>query len=403
MTAWAHEIASKDIAVTKKEEKKSEASSFTSLGRFSALVSVYKWFPGLKLQHLAAAVLVMVGLIWGGFEIRSRMTHVYEYDARITGNLITISSRVPGWITEIPVREGQIIGVGDVLTVIDKQESKLLVRQLGSEVKATDASLDRLHARRDLVAKQSESQYQTAVSSLNGAKSVVQALKVHREVARTELQRTKTLFKKKVIPRIQLEQAMTRAQQVNVEYQKALASLQSLEARLDEAAANLNRVQVLDEEGEVLRQRIEQLGAKLERQKIDLTDRTIKSKIRGVVDKIFVDVGEYVTPAQRLAIIHDPDKIWVEANIKETEVRKLRIGQSVDISVDAFPDLEITGRVEAIGNSTTSEFALLPTPNPSGNFTKITQRLPVRIKVEQEEGLLRPGMMVEVNIDIRDQ
>ena len=122
-----------------------------------------------------------------------------------------------------------------------------------------------------------------------------------------------------------------------------------------------------------------------------------------MVDKIFVDVGEYVTPAQRLAIIHDPDKIWVEANIKETEVRKLRIGQSVDISVDAFPDLEITGRVEAIGNSTTSEFALLPTPNPSGNFTKITQRLPVRIKVEQEEGLLRPGMMVEVNIDIRDQ
>ena len=94
---------------------------------------------------------------------------------------------------------------------------------------------------------------------------------------------------------------------------------------------------------------------------------------------------------------------FIEANIKETEVRKLRIGQSVDISVDAFPDLEIVGRVEAIGNSTTSEFALLPTPNPSGNFTKITQRLPVRIKVEQEKGLLRPGMMVEVNIDIRDQ
>ncbi len=185
MTGLAYEIASKDIEVTKKEEKKSQASSFTSLGRFSTLVSVHKWLPSLKPQHLAAAVLVMLGLIWGGFEIHSRMTHVYEYDARITGNLITISSRVPGWITEIPVREGQIIGVGDVLTVIDKQESELLVRQLGSEVKATDASLNRLHARRDLVAKQSESQYQTAVSSLNGAKSVVQALKVHREVARS--------------------------------------------------------------------------------------------------------------------------------------------------------------------------------------------------------------------------
>jgi len=165
----------------------------------------------------------------------------------------------------------------------------------------------------------------------------------------------------------------------------------------------LNRVQVLDEEGQVLRQRVEQLRAKFERQKIDLRDRTIKSRIEGVVDKVFVDVGEYVTPAQRLAIIHDPKTIWVEANIKETDVRKLKIGQSVEISVDAFPDLDITGTVDAIGNSTTSEFALLPTPNPSGNFTKITQRLPVRIKVDQEEGLLRPGMMVEVNIDIRER
>ena len=81
----------------------------------------------------------------------------------------------------------------------------------------------------------------------------------------------------------------------------------------------------------------------------------------------------------------------------------LKIGQSVEISVDAFPDLDITGTLDAIGNSTTSEFALLPTPNPSGNFTKITQRLPVRIKVDQKEDLLRPGMMVEVNIDIRDR
>lgn len=389
--------------MSKKQVEKSKTNALVGLRIFSRLVKVSQHLFALKLQHLAAAVLVIVGVVWGGFEIRSRMTHVYEYDARITGNLITVSSRVPGWITEIAVREGQAIKVGNVLTVIDKQESELLVRQLEAEVKATDASLNRLHARRDLVEKQSESQYQTAVSFLNGAKSVVEALKIHREVARTELKRTQILYKKKVIPRIQLEQAMTRAQQVNVEYQKALAGLQSSEARLDEAAANLNRVQVLDEEGQVLRQRIEQLGAKLERQKIDLTDRTIKSKINGVVDKIFVDVGEYVTPAQRLAIIHDPNSIWVEANIKETEVRKLKIGQSVDISVDAFPDLDIRGTVEAIGNSTTSEFALLPTPNPSGNFTKITQRLPVRIKVQQTKGLLRPGMMVEVNIDIRDR
>lgn len=357
----------------------------------------------MKLQHLAAAVLVIVGLVWGTFEIRERMTHVYEYDARISGNLITISSRVPGWITKISVTEGQKIAVGDVLAVLDQNESQLLVKQLEAEMKGTVASLKRLHAQRDLVAKQSESQYQTGVSTLKGTDSVVEALKIHREVAQNELKRTQLLYKKKVIPRIQLEQAMTRAQQVNVEYHKSVAQQQSAEARLDEAAANLNRVQVLDEQGQVLRQRVEQLRAKLERQKMDFVDRTIKAKINGVVDKIFIEEGEYVTPAQRLAIIHDPSTIWIEANVKETEIRKLKIGQPVKVYVDAFPELKIEGTVDAIGNSTTSEYALLPTPNPSGNFTKITQRLPVRINVQQSKGMLRPGMMVEVNIDIRER
>ncbi len=124
----------------------------------------------LKPQHSAAVILVVLAVFWGALEIRSRITHVYEYDARISGNLITISSRVPGWITKIPVLEGETIKVGDTLVVLDREESKLLVQQLEAEVNATAASIKRLHARRDLVAKQSESQYQTAVSSLKGAK-----------------------------------------------------------------------------------------------------------------------------------------------------------------------------------------------------------------------------------------
>jgi membrane fusion protein, multidrug efflux system len=167
------------------------------------------------------------------------------------------------------------------------------------------------------------------------------------------------------------------------------------------------------------------LRAQLARQKLDLADRNIRTPVKGVIDKTFVDMGEYVTPGQRLVLMHDPETIWVEANVKETEVRKLRIGQRVEVAVDAYPGEgiidrtlglfgfdsqdngdthpEFIGHVIAIGNSTTAEFALLPSPNPSGNFTKITQRLPVRIAVEQKDRKLRPGMMVEINIDIRDK
>jgi len=99
--------------------------------------------------------------------------------------------------------------------------------------------------------------------------------------------------------------------------------------------------------------------------------------------------------------VHDPKKIWITANVKETDIRKVKLGQTTTVTVDAYPDREFKGRVIAIGNAATSEFALLPTPNPSGNFTKITQRLRVRVAIDQDQKLLRPGMMVEVFIDVR--
>ncbi len=113
---------------------------------------------------------------------------------------------------------------------------------------------------------------------------------------------------------------------------------------------------------------------------------------------MFVDVGEYVTPGQRLVLVHDPKRVWVEANIKETNIRSLSVGQSVDIKVDAYPGEEFKGTVQIVGSAATSQFALLPSPNPSGNFTKITQRLPIRIAIDNPEEKLRPGMMVEVKI-----
>src|SRR5690606_4151307 len=138
-------------------------------------------------------------------------------------------------------------------------------------------------------------------------------------------------------------------------------------------------------------------------QKIDLEDRTIRSPINGIVDRTFVEAGEYVSAGQRIALVHDPERLWVEANVKETQIRRLKPGQPVEVTVDAYPGRTFIGRVERIGSSTTSNFALLPTPNPSGNFTKITQRVPVRIAIEQTDAVLSPGMMVEVNIDVRDR
>ena len=162
------------------------------------------------------------------------------------------------------------------------------------------------------------------------------------------------------------------------------------------------RLHVLDREMDKLGHREAELRGRIEQQRLDIADRTIRSPIDGVVDRIFAQIGEYVRPGQRLALVHDPKRLWVEANIRETRIRKLVVGQLVEISVDAYPEETFRGRVQTIGSATTGSFALLPNPNPSGNFTKIAQRLPVRIAFEQTRERLAPGMMVEVLIDVRD-
>jgi membrane fusion protein (multidrug efflux system) len=122
----------------------------------------------------------------------------------------------------------------------------------------------------------------------------------------------------------------------------------------------------------------------------------------GVIDQTFVDAGEFVTPGARILMYHNPRNVWVDANVKETEFRKLAVGAQATVKVDAYPGRKFKARVQRIGGAATSQFALLPNPNPSGNFTKVTQRLPVRLVLEGSNGFLRPGMMVEVNIDAVD-
>ena len=371
-------------------------------------------------------VIAVLGLsgYFGALEIVARFTHVSEYDARIGGSLIKVSSRVAGWVDRVRVTEGDEANKGQIIVEIDPRESKLLVDQLQARILGVEADRQRFIAEKKLVDIQTSSRYKTQHAQLGTAEAELEALKPQLQLAQVEFQRSKSLFDKKIIARNQYDESVAREQQLSGEHRTAVAAVQAARNKLAEAQAERAQLDVLDSEIAKLQFQESELRAQLARQKLDLEDRNIRAPVTGVIDKTFVDIGEYVTPGQRLVLMHDPQAIWVEANIKETDVRKLRIGQRVDVAVDAYPgagmldpilrlfgvdspgnddiDPHFVGHVIAIGNSTTAEFALLPSPNPSGNFTKITQRLPVRIAIDQKDRKLRPGMMVEIDIDIRD-
>ncbi|MFT5449416.1 MAG: membrane fusion protein (multidrug efflux system) [Gammaproteobacteria bacterium] len=358
---------------------------------------------GAWLQRLIILLLIIVGGSFAALEVRERMIFVDETDARMVGELITISSRVSGWLGKVSVRAGDTIKVGQVLARVDARESRLLVRELNSRAEGADAERRRMLAERDLIDLQTRSRLETQQSTASAAQATVAALDAQLELANSELVRSESLFTKRVIAKQQLDQARANAARIAGEHRAAVAEYQEAIARLQEARADQSRLKVIDEELEMLTHRRDGLMAKLAQQQLDLEDRIIRSTIDGVVDKTFVEPGEFVRQGQRLMVVHDPGTIWVEVNIKETQIARLRPGDLVQVTVDAYPDAKLGGRVESIGTSTTATYALLPNPNPSGNFTKVTQRLPVRITLDKADRRLHPGMMVEVRIDVGER
>ena len=353
---------------------------------------------GRVVSILFIILLIVGALLWGGFQLFGRLNYVYEYDARVGGKLIIVSSRVSGWVTKRAVEQGSEIKKGQLLVQIDSRESTLKVQHYDVKLQGVKAKIDRLAAERAMVERQTNSRHETQESEFQAAEAATQALKARRKLAMADFERSQSLLERKIIPRQIYDKDNMELQRLEGEVAEALAKQKAASAKLEEVEADRERLKVLDQQLSILKSQKNEYFVLKEQQHLDLRDRTILSIIDGVVDETFVEKGEYVNPGQRLILIHDPLDIWVDANIKETQIRRVKRGQTVLISVDAYPDKEFKGTVKAVGNTTTGKFALLPNPNPSGNFTKITQRIPVRIAVEQQKTVLRPGMLVEVKI-----
>jgi membrane fusion protein (multidrug efflux system) len=347
------------------------------------------------------AAVVLLGVAYGAYETYLRFTHIYEYDARATADIVTISSRADGWIVDMPALEGAHVGQGDVVVNIDDRASKLKVDGFKAQIEGIRTERSRLKAERSYTREQVETAIRTRTSGVAVREKAREALQSDLDFAKIELDRTKKLYATKVANERQLQTAQTAVNKLEFQILQLEAEYQQAEGSLDEAKAGQQRLTVIDAQIEALTHQVANLAAQMHQQQVDVEDRTIKSPIPAVIDRTFVLPGEYVASGQRILMLHNPGEVWVEANIKETQVGEVKLGQPVHVTVDAYPGLAFNGKVTRIGSATTARFALLPTPNPSGNFTKITQRVPVKIDIANPPKPLTPGMMVEVEIDVR--
>jgi membrane fusion protein (multidrug efflux system) len=366
---------------------------------FSRLARATLSGRGKRWLLVAAALLLIT---WGADWIYYRWTHVYLDDARIDGEVITISSRVSGWITELPVIEGDRVKKGQLLARIDGRDMVLQREVLVARLKALENQGAATQAQTGQVDQETLGKYESETNRLAAAQAEVASLAVQVKQALDDFQRAKELAEAKWLAPQAMERARTTYEQVRENHRKAQSEVAAARGMLSSAGGSRRQLQVMAQQLLVLQHQADEIRAEIRRRDVDIADRTITGPADGLVVMTFARQGEHVSPGQRILMFHDPDEIWVEANVRETEVRMLKPGMKAEIRVDAYPGKVFAGEVFRIGQTATSKFALLPDPNPSGNFTRITQRLPVRIRLAEKGAPLRPGMMVEVSIGVRN-
>lgn len=360
-----------------------------------------------KLALLVAVVALC--LVWGGMAILHRLSHVSAQDARVMANQVTVSSRLSGWVTDFSILEGDRLERGDTVAKLYSEPDEQKLATLQASVEAMQARLDHQEARLALANRQFQGGLNIANQQLAASKAAEQAAQARLEQARSDYSRSDELLKQHSVSQQQRDRDYYTLEAAQAEAHQASQEVAVNQAQADNAHLGfLNGVQaplpnpeVLRFQRDVARKELAQAKAKLNQERLRIADLQVPSPSAGVVNKTLIDQGEYVGAGQPILMMHDPDKLWVEARIKETDISELRLDQPVAIAVDAFPDETFSGHITNIGRAATSQFALLPDPNPSGNFTKITQRLPVRIAFDKGPiDLIGPGMMVNVDIDV---
>jgi membrane fusion protein (multidrug efflux system) len=410
------------------------------------------------LPSIVLGIGVIIGLRYGISYWLYSMKHVVTDDARIKGRMVSVAPEVSGVIKVLHVDEGSEVKVGDILLEMQDSSYRLQLQEAQAQAEMAERRLleakkeYELHikqaegqiarAEAEIAAKQSElaeertalvleqeqmrNQIAEAEAAFKQVKSAETEIEGKLRVAMSNWERVRALFADGIVSTENRDQAQEELAQAQARLAAAREHVVQQQARLDtvltsqkriqlrqrkvetlqaevaKARANLRLAQTEHERGSVreeqvriLEARLKEAMAKAERAQIDLNDTVLRSPIAGVISRKRIEEGQLVQRGQPVLVINDPKDIWVLANIKESYIREVLVGNPVDIRVDAYPDRSFQGTVETVGAAAISEFSLFP---PTGSFTKVEQRIPVRITVPNSDGLLKPGMMVVVGI-----
>jgi membrane fusion protein, multidrug efflux system len=392
--------------------------------------------PHAKFLILGAALVLLgiVAVVWHYYSIRESTD-----DAQIDGHIAPISARVGGTVIAVEVKDNQYVEAGTVLVRIDPKDYQVAVEAAKADLANAQAAALAAQTGVPISATTTGSQISTSEAQVEMAQAGVlvaqkQVAAAHARAAAAEarlaeaqanstkaardLERMKQLVSKDEVSQQQFDAATAAADASSAAVSSARADTTEAEqavqvadsrlvqsrAELDRARAELQSARTGPQQVAIMRAhassadaRVEEARAALDQAELNLQYATVKAPVSGQISKKTVEVGQIVQPGQPLLAIVPLEDIWVTANFKETQLKNMRPGQPVVISVDAYGGREYRGRVQSIAAATGEKFSLLPPENATGNYVKVVQRVPVKIlfdKGQDPEHLLRPGMSV---------
>lgn len=368
-------------------------------------------------------------------------------DAQVDGHIVPISPRINGTVISVEVNDNEVVQAGKVLVKLDPADYQVALARAEadladavaaareaqvnvplisinthSEMRTTSAGVD--EGRAGVLT--AERQVEAANARLASSKARVSEAQANSVKAGKDLGRLKELVDKDEISKQQYDAAVASAEATKAQVETAQASVNEAAHNVDVAQSSLNQTKARLSSSEVLAAqstsvrpqqqaasearyksalaKVQQRQAAVDQAKLNLDYTVIKAPVNGLVSRKVAEPGQILQPGQQLMAIVPLDDVWITANFKETQLKKMQIGQEVEIEVDAYGGRTYKGRIESIAAASGSRFSLLPPENATGNYVKVVQRVPVKIlldKGQDKEHLLRPGMSVVPTVHLK--
>jgi membrane fusion protein, multidrug efflux system len=353
--------------------------------------SLWKSLPVVVIGTVVIAVL----LIWGCRKVARGFSHEGTDDAFLASDIVSIAPKVSGQVTRVFVNDNQMVKAGDPLVEIDPRDFDTAVAQKKAALLAANANTNVIQSSFQMLGVQ----VTTAQATAQQSKAQADADQVKAEKAGADLKRAEDLMQRKIIAPQEYDAAKAAADAATNTWKASQAKVESDKSKIEEAKAQVEAGRSAFVRAQA---QANQAAVDLDLANLSLSYTRIVAPVDGRVTRKAVEQGDYIQTSQKLMTIV-PTNIWVVANFKETQLKKIHTNQPVEISVDSVGSRTFSGRVQSIQAGSGAAFSLLPPENAVGNYVKVVQRVPVKIVFDnpvEAEHVLGPGMSAEPSVEI---